>query len=205
MVRDLPAHLEIVDLRLLTPAMGALAQEHAVNQLAAEAVAAAAYLETSTNVRLNSVGTRRSARSAGLGRRDLAYGSSALPIAEALVSRGPEGASHVITDAFQGHVHEPGRDGIIAAGLSGLCSLLRELSQLALTRLIADGVEADAAFADGSHNFHGIFVDLVFFREPAHPGGLIILDDCASQSVPTAVREVRTCADLSRIAGMGPV
>lgn len=49
-VGALPIHFEIVDLRLLIPAMGVLAEDHAVNQLAAEAVAAAAYLDTSIEV-----------------------------------------------------------------------------------------------------------------------------------------------------------
>lgn len=49
----LDAHLEVVDLRLLIPAMGVLANAHAVNQLAAEAVAAAAYLQTSIEVEID--------------------------------------------------------------------------------------------------------------------------------------------------------
>jgi hypothetical protein len=60
-VRALPAHLEIVDLRLLIPAMGVLAQDHAVNQLAAEAVAAAAYLETSIEVEIDTPQIRAAA------------------------------------------------------------------------------------------------------------------------------------------------
>jgi hypothetical protein len=52
-VRALPAHFEVVDLRLLIPAMGVLARDHVVNQLAAEAVAAAAYLETSIEVEID--------------------------------------------------------------------------------------------------------------------------------------------------------
>lgn len=60
-VRSLPAHLEIVDLRLLVPAMGVLAQDHAVNQLAAEAVAAAAYLETSIEVEIDTPQIRAAA------------------------------------------------------------------------------------------------------------------------------------------------
>jgi len=52
-VRALPAHFEIVDLRLLIPAMGVLAQDHMVNPLAAEAVVAAAYLETSIEVEID--------------------------------------------------------------------------------------------------------------------------------------------------------
>jgi hypothetical protein len=60
-VRELPAHLEIVDLRLLIPAMGLLADDHAVNQLAAEAVAAAAYLETSIEVEIDTPPIRAAA------------------------------------------------------------------------------------------------------------------------------------------------
>lgn len=52
-VRALPGHFEIVDLRLLIPAMDVLARDHAVNQLAAEAVAAAAYLQTSIEVEID--------------------------------------------------------------------------------------------------------------------------------------------------------
>lgn len=60
-VRALPDHFEIVDLRLLIPAMGVLARDHAVNQLAAEAVAAAAYLETSIEVEVDTPHVRAAA------------------------------------------------------------------------------------------------------------------------------------------------
>lgn len=53
---------------------------------------------------------------------------------------------------------------------------------------MAEGVVADAAFVDGSHIFHNVFVDLAFLRELVRPGGLIILDDCQWPSVATAVR-----------------
>jgi hypothetical protein len=68
------------------------------------------------------------------------------------------------------------------------CTLLREQSQLALPRLPTDGVVADAAFVDGSHVFHNVFVDLYFLRELVRPGGLIVLDDCDWPSVATAVQ-----------------
>jgi len=50
---SLHAYVEIVDLPLLIPAMGVLAHDHAVNQLAAEAIAAAAYLQTSIEVEID--------------------------------------------------------------------------------------------------------------------------------------------------------
>jgi hypothetical protein len=63
-----------------------------------------------------------------------------------------------------------------------------ERSQLALPRLLAEGFVADAAFVDGSHIFHNVFVDLFFLRELVRPGGVVILDDCHWASVATAVR-----------------
>ena len=53
---------------------------------------------------------------------------------------------------------------------------------------MTEGVVADAAFVDGSHIFHNVFVDLFFLRELVRPGGLVVLDDCHWPSVATAVR-----------------
>lgn len=118
----------------------------------------------------------------------LAYGTSALAIAEALVAQGTEGAAHWIIDAFQDQFHDAGWNAVVAAGLTEVCSLLRQRSQLALPRLAADGLIADAAFVDGSHIFHNMFVDLFFLRELVRPGGLVVLDDCRWPSVATAAR-----------------
>ena len=59
---------------------------------------------------------------------------------------------------------------------------------MVLPRLVTEGVVADAAFVDGSHVFHTVFVDLFFLRELVRPGGLVVLDDCHWPSVATAVR-----------------
>jgi predicted O-methyltransferase YrrM len=118
----------------------------------------------------------------------LAYGNSALAIAEALVAGGSPDARHVIVDAYQDHFDGVGWEALVTAGLTEMCSLVRERSQLALPRLAADGLVADAAFVDGSHVFHNVFVDLYFLRDIVRPGGLVILDDCDRPSVATAVR-----------------
>jgi predicted O-methyltransferase YrrM len=117
----------------------------------------------------------------------LAYGSSALAIAEALVAAGTAGARHLIVDAYQEQFHASGWAAITEAGLAGLCCLMAERSQIALPRLLGDGFVADAAFVDGSHIFHNVFVDLFYLRELVRPGGLVILDDCSYLSVATAV------------------
>ncbi|MFY9578742.1 MAG: class I SAM-dependent methyltransferase, partial [Gaiellaceae bacterium] len=81
----------------------------------------------------------------------LAYGVSALAIAEALISQGRRRRAHLIIDPFQDYFHDAGWKAIETAGLADVCSLLRERSQLALPRLLAEGLVADAAFVDGSH------------------------------------------------------
>jgi predicted O-methyltransferase YrrM len=117
----------------------------------------------------------------------LAYGSSALAIAEALAAAGAD-ARHVIVDAYQDQFDGSGWAAIVGAGLTGLCSLIEERSQLALPRLVREGLVADAAFVDGSHIFHNVFVDLFYLRELVRPGGLVVLDDCSYPSVATAAR-----------------
>jgi predicted O-methyltransferase YrrM len=118
----------------------------------------------------------------------LAYGASALAIAEALASSGHVGTQHVIIDPFQDRFGDVGWNAIVSAGAGEGCTLLRERSQLALPGLVGDGFVADVAFVDGSHIFHNVFVDLFFLRDAVRPGGLVVLDDCQWESVATAVR-----------------
>jgi hypothetical protein len=116
----------------------------------------------------------------------LAYGSSALAIGEALASQ--HDAKHLVIDAYQDRFKNAGWDAITEAGLDRICTLLAERSQLALPRLAAEGFVADAGFVDGSHIFHNVCVDLYYLRDVVRPGGVIVLDDCDSPSVATAVR-----------------
>jgi predicted O-methyltransferase YrrM len=134
------------------------------------------------------------ARAHGVIEIGLAYGSSALAIAEALAGQHENDTKHIIIDPYQDRFQCVGWEAILAAGLGDLCTLIGERSQLALARLLTEQVVADAAFVDGSHIFHNVFVDLYFLRELVRPGGLIVLDDCQWPSVATAVRyfEVNT-------------
>ena len=119
----------------------------------------------------------------------LAYGSSALAIGEALCSIGGTDVSHVVIDPFQTAAYDNvGWDALLAADLAAQTSFIAEASSTALARLASDGFSADAAFVDGSHRFHEVFVDLYFLRKLIRPGGLIILDDASWPSVAAAVR-----------------
>ena len=87
------------------------------------------------------------------------------------MTHGPQVTEHVIIDAYQHRFLNAGWEAITAAGLSSRCTFIAERSQLALPRLVADGLVADAAFVDGSHIFHKVFVDLYFLRELFVPVG----------------------------------
>ena len=119
----------------------------------------------------------------------LAYGSSALAIGEALVTIDPQHPRHLIIDPFQQQVwSNVGWDLLRRAGIDSTATLMPAPSSVALPQLLADGLVADAAFVDGSHRFHEVFVDLYYLRKIVRPGGLIIVDDDWTPSVRTAVR-----------------
>ncbi len=92
------------------------------------------------------------------------------------------------TVQYQDRFLNVGWEFVEFAGLAGLARLVTDRSQVALPLLIGQEFVADAAFVDGSHIFHNVFVDLCFLREIIRPGGLIVLDDCDWASVATAVR-----------------
>jgi predicted O-methyltransferase YrrM len=119
----------------------------------------------------------------------LAYGSSALAIGEALVSRHQDQPFHVIIDPLQeSEWKNVGWELIASTGLDAIAQLVRQPSSLALPQLVEKGLTVDAAFVDGSHRFHEVFVDLYFLRKIVRPGGLVVLDDHWWPSVRTAMR-----------------
>ena len=119
----------------------------------------------------------------------LAYGRSALAIGEALLAVDARRPLHVIIDPAQAtEWSNVGWQMLRSAGLDAIARLVLQPSSMALPRLVAEGVTADAAFVDGSHRFHEVFVDLYFLRKIVRPGGLIVLDDHWWPSVRTAER-----------------
>jgi predicted O-methyltransferase YrrM len=117
----------------------------------------------------------------------LAYASSALAIGEALITVEPPQPRHVVIDPFQESVwSNVGWELLGSAGLDSIATLMLAPSSIALAQLAAEGLVADAAFVDGSHRFHEVFVDLYFLRKIVRPGGLIVIDDNWAPSVRTA-------------------
>jgi predicted O-methyltransferase YrrM len=117
----------------------------------------------------------------------LAYGSSALAIGEALIAVQAGRPLHVVIDPLQTtEWSNVGWQMLRSAGLDKIARLILQPSSMALPHLLAEGFTADAAFVDGSHRFHEVFVDLYFLRKIVRPGGLIVLDDHWWPSVRTA-------------------
>ena len=117
----------------------------------------------------------------------LAYGRSALAIGEALVAVGAGRPLHVIVDPLQAtEWSDVGWQLLRSAGLDAIARLVLQPSSMALPQLVAEGLTADAAFVDGSHRFHEVFVDLYFLRKIVRPGGIVVLDDHWWPSVRTA-------------------
>jgi len=94
---------------------------------------------------------------------------------------------HVIIDPMQTtEWSNVGWQMLRSAGLDTIARLILQPSSMALPQLIAEEFTADAAFVDGSHRFHEVFVDLYFLRKIVRPGGIIVLDDHWWPSVRTA-------------------
>ncbi len=108
----------------------------------------------------------------------MAYGASALAIGEALVEVGAPRPLHVIIDPLQATAwSDVGWQLLQSAGLGPVARLIQQPSSLALPQLIAEELVADAAFVDGSHRFHEVFVDLYFLRKIVRPGAFVVVDD----------------------------
>lgn len=134
----------------------------------------------------------------------LAYGSSALAIGEALCLSGAPEAHHIVIDPFQSTSYrQAGWQALRAAGLESQTTLTEATSSIALARLVAESFVAHAAFVDGSHRFHEVFVDLYFLRKLVRPGGLIILDDAGVAPVGTALNYFDTNLGWERVEMAG--
>jgi predicted O-methyltransferase YrrM len=101
-------------------------------------------------------------------------GVGTLAICEALLA-GP-GGDHTVVDpyAFGGDVAVY---ALRAAGVEGMVTRLREPSQLALPRMVAEERRFDLILVDGGHRFDDVFLDLVYADRLLEPGHVVVIDD----------------------------
>jgi predicted O-methyltransferase YrrM len=115
----------------------------------------------------------------------IGIGVGTLAICQARLELGGEG-EHVVVDPFAF-----GNDVAVRtlrdAGAEAMVTRLREASQVALPRMVADNDQFDLALIDGGHRFDEVFLDLVYADLLVRPNGLIVTDDLWLPAIRMAV------------------
>lgn len=131
----------------------------------------------------------------------LAYGLSTLFIVQALLENGGPSCAHTVMDPFQTSTfHDAGRRLIKKTGIERLVDFHQDHSEYVLPRLLREGRRFDFAFIDGDHRFDHVFVDLFYINQLLKPSGVLVLDDCFSDSVHFACRFIQTNYAYSVVA-----
>ncbi|MEJ7596124.1 MAG: class I SAM-dependent methyltransferase [Planctomycetaceae bacterium] len=119
----------------------------------------------------------------------MAYGISSLAILTALEenNRGKLISVDPYPPGFD-HVRQSALLAIDNAGLSHRHTHVHAESELALPRLINDGVRPDFVYIDGHHGFDHAFVDFFFADKMLPVGGTIAFDDSQWRSVHRVIR-----------------
>lgn len=103
-----------------------------------------------------------------------AYGISSLAIGDVLKSMWR--ARHDVIDGFQDSLWQDiGLENMRRAGHE--VHLHRELSEIALPKMMASGREYDFVFVDGYHTFDHALIDCFYSLRMLRVGGVLVLDD----------------------------
>jgi predicted O-methyltransferase YrrM len=129
-----------------------------------------------------------------------AYGVSSLYICEALsrlpsrpVSAKANPPRHIVVDPFQSTQWRGiGLKNIRDAGFAPLVDFREQRSEVALPRLLEEGVALDFAFVDGWHTFDQVMVEFYFINRLLRLGGVIAFDDANRRSINRVVRHALT-------------
>jgi len=120
----------------------------------------------------------------------LAYGISALCIAEAI--RHQPGARHIVIDPFQNTDSWQGL-GLLNLGRAGLAEIIdfrEEPAQMALPKLIDEGVRIDFAYIDAGKRMDDMLIFVHFLQRLLRIGGLIAFDDLSFPGIRKALRYI---------------
>ncbi len=121
----------------------------------------------------------------------MAYGFSTLYILAAMERLGA-GHHTAIDPGQQEYFHDVGAMNVMAVGMNGRFSLLREKSSSVLARFGAEGQKFDLLFIDGSHLFDDVLMDFTLSAAVCPIGGSIVFDDAWLPAVRTVISWVRS-------------
>jgi predicted O-methyltransferase YrrM len=123
----------------------------------------------------------------------MAYGTSALYMAQALANNNLQGSKLTSIDPFQSTQWSSiGILNIERAGLSKFHHLVEESSHIAMPRLLAEiesnqSAKFDMIFIDGMHLFDYTLVDIFYAFKMLRIGGVIVVDDIRHAGVKKAI------------------
>jgi predicted O-methyltransferase YrrM len=131
-----------------------------------------------------------------------AYGLSTLAIAAVHAQRGS--GSHIAIDPAAETVYSGiAMANVRRAGLEERVRLVVEASELALPRLVGEGVELDFALIDGSHLFDHVLVDFFYVDRMLARGGYVAFHDTWMPAIQDAVGFVLTNREYERVDHAG--
>lgn len=128
----------------------------------------------------------------------MAFGISALAIADALSRNGPARLVSIDpqqTSSWRGS----GLHLLRRAGLGDIAEVIEEPSQLALPRLAARGDRFDFAFIDGWHTFDHALIDFFYCDLMLETGGFMIVDDVGYPAINSLVRFILSNRDYELV------
>jgi predicted O-methyltransferase YrrM len=121
-----------------------------------------------------------------------AYGVSTLFVCEALANIG-QPAKHIVIDPFQSSQFRGiGLKNVESAGYGKFLEMREQRSEIALPRLLDEGIVLDMAVIDGWHTFDHALVDFFYVNKMLRVGGVVVLDDSSMPSVAKLVNHILT-------------
>ena len=130
----------------------------------------------------------------------MAYGLSTLAIAGVHAER--DAGHHIAIDPTADMYYEGiAMANLRRAGLDDRVRLIAEASQLALPRLVDEGVRVDFAFIDGMHLFDYALIDFFYIDQMLTSGGFVAFHDTWMPSVEDVVRFALTNREYEKVPG----
>jgi predicted O-methyltransferase YrrM len=125
----------------------------------------------------------------------MAYGTSALYMAQALANNNLQGSKLTSIDPFQStQWNSIGVLNIQRAGLSDFHQIIEESSHIALPRILSEiekqkleNLQFDLIFIDGMHLFDYTLVDMFYAFKMLRVGGLLVIDDIRHPGVSKCI------------------
>lgn len=123
----------------------------------------------------------------------MAYGGSALVILSTLQSIFGDNAQfhHTAIDPYQGQFDHAGVEIVKRAKLDQNFKWVESSSELALPKMVAEGIKYDFIYIDGSHLFEHVFVDMFYSLMLLNKGGIMLFDDSMDSHVAKVISFVK--------------